>query len=73
MPKSVSQVEGNRNCLFTTMKKSLQVHHSGPGGDKDKDRNLPYYPNRYFQRQVVHWMADNREMVMHYMGNALRA
>ena len=72
MPKSVSQVQGNGNCLFAAVKKSLQVRHSGPGGDKDEDRNLPYYPNRYFRRQVVHWMADNREMVMHYMGNVLR-
>ena len=73
MPKSVFQVEGNGNCLFAAVKKSLQVHHSSPGGDRDEDRNLPYYLNRYFQRQVVHWMADNRAMVMHYMGNALRA
>ena len=73
MPKSVFQVEGNGNCLFAAVKKSLQVRHSGPGGDRDEDRNLPYYPNRYFRRQVVRWMADNRAMVMHYMGNALRA
>ena len=45
--------------MFATVKKSLQVRHSGPGGAKDKDRELLYYPNRYFRRQVVHWMAVN--------------
>ena len=67
------KVKGNGNCMFTTIKKSLQVRHSGPAGAKDKDRELPYYPNRYFRRQVVHWMAVNRQKVMHYMGQAIRA
>ena len=38
----------------------------------DKGRELPYYPNRYFRRQVVHWMVDNRQKVMQYMGQAIR-
>ena len=59
--------------MFATVKKSLQVRHSGPGGAKDKDRELPYYPNRYFRRQVVHCMAVNQQKVMHYMGQAIRA
>ena len=68
-----SKVEGNGNCIFSTMKKSLQVRHSGSGGSRDKGRELPYYPNRYFQRQLVHWMAVNCQGVMHYMGPAIRA
>ena len=58
--------------MFTTVKKSLQVRHSGLGGAVDKGRELPYYPNRYFRRQVVHWMVDNRQKVLHYMGQAIR-
>ena len=68
-----SKVEGNGNYMFSTMKKSLQVRHSGPGGPRDKGRELPYYPNRYFRRQVVHRMAVNHQGVIHYMGPAIRA
>ena len=39
----------------------------------DKGRELPSYPNRYFRQQVVHWMVDNHQQVMHYMGQAIRA
>ena len=67
------KVEGNRNCMFAIVKKSLQVRHSGPGRSRDKGRELPYYPNRYFRRQVVHRMAENCQKVMHYMGPAIRA
>ena len=66
------KVEGNRNCMFAAVKKSLQVRHSRPGRSRDKGRELPYYPNRYFQRQVVHWMAENHQRVMCYMGPAIR-
>ena len=59
--------------MFAAMKKSLQVRHSGLGGAKDKGRELPYYPNRYFMRQVVHWMLENHQKVMRYMGQAIRA
>ena len=59
--------------MFTTIKKSLQVRHSGLGGAKDKDRKLPYYSNRYFRRQVVHWMVVNYQKVMRYIGQAIRA
>ena len=37
----------------------------------DKGRELPYYPNRYFRQQVVHWMVDNHQKVMQYMGQAI--
>ena len=59
--------------MFAAVKKSLQVRHSGLGGAKDKGRELPYYPNHYFRRQVVHWMVDNLQKVMQYMGQAIRA
>ena len=66
-------MDGNGNCLFLAIKKSLQVRHSGVSGDKDKGQKLPYYPNRYFQCQVISWMVDNRQKVFKYMGSALRA
>ena len=69
----IFKVEGNGNCLFSAIKKSLQVHHSGYGGSKDGDRYLPYYPNRYFHHQVVNWMVENRQKVFVYMDSALRA
>ena len=64
------KVEGNGNCLFAAVKK---VRHSGLGGATDKGRKLPYYPNRYFRQQVVHWMVNNRQKVMRYMGQAIKA
>ena len=59
--------------MFAAVKKSLQVRHSGLGGALDKGRKLPYYPNHYFRQQVVHWMVDNHQKVMRYMGQAIRA
>ena len=67
------KVEGNGNCMFATVKKSLQVRHSGLGGAMDKGRELPYYPNHYFRWQVVHWMVDNRQKVIQYLGQTIRA
>ena len=66
-------MDGNGNCLFSAIKKSLQVCHSRVDGDKDKGQKLPYYPNRYFWCQVVNWIVDNRQKVFKYMGSALRA
>ena len=66
-------MDGNGNCLFAAIKKSLQVRHSGDGGDKDRGQKLPYYPNRYFWCQVINWMVENRQKVFKYMGSALRA
>ena len=43
------KVEGNGNCLFLEIKKSLQVHHSGAGGVVDGTHQLPYFPKRYFR------------------------
>ena len=67
----VFKVEGNGNCLFSAIRKSLQVHHSG--ATMDGARYLPYYPNRYFRRQVINWMVANIQKVIVYMGSALRA
>ena len=69
----IFKVEGNGNCLFSAIKKNLQVCHSGDAGSKDSDRYLPYYPNRYFRRQVVNWMVENRQKVFVYMDSTLRA
>ena len=69
----IFKVEGNGNYLFSAIKKSLQVCHSGDAGSKDGDRYLPYYPNRYFHCQVVNWMVENRQKVFVYMDSALRA
>ena len=38
------KVEGNGNCLFSAIKKSLQIRHSGVAGSRDGNRDLPYYP-----------------------------
>ena len=69
----IFKVEGNGNCLFFAIKKSLQVCHGRDEGSKDGDRYLPYYPNRYFHCQVENWMVENRQKVFAYMGSALRA
>ena len=66
-------MDGNGNYLFSAIKKSLQVCHSGVSRDKDKGQKLPYYPNRYFWCQVISWMVDNRQKAFKYMGSALRA
>ena len=34
------------NCLFAAIKVSMNVHHSN-------SKDAPYYPMRYFRRQVV--------------------
>ena len=49
------------------------MQYSGLSGDKDKGRKPPYYPNRYFQCQVVNWMIDNCQKVIKYIGPTLRA
>ena len=67
------KVEGNGNCLFSAIKKSIQIRHSGVAGSRDGDRDLPYYPTRYFSHQVVNWMVENRQKVFVYMDSALRA
>ena len=67
------KVESNGNCLFSAIKKSIQIRHSGVVGSRGGDRDLPYYPTRYFHCQVVNWMVENRQKVFVYMDSALRA
>ena len=54
------------NCLFATIKASINVYHS--------NSNVPpYYPMRYFRRQVVAWMIKHHQLVMANKGVALMA
>ena len=64
---------GDNILVFSAIKKSLQICRSGVAGSRDGDRDLPYYPTRYFHRQVVNWMVENRQKVFVYMDSALRA
>ena len=41
------------NCLYASVKKGLGVHLAN-------DKKFPYYPNRYFRRQVANWLVENR-------------
>ena len=57
---------GGGNCLFAAIKAAMNVHH---GGSKD----APYYPTRYFRRQVVAWMVKHWQLIMANKGVALMA
>ena len=46
------QVEGNGNCLFSAVKRSLGVQNKN-------HPDHPYYPMRYFCCQVVVWLVQN--------------
>ena len=50
------QVEGNGNCLFSAVKRSLGVWNRN-------HPDHPYYPTRYFHHQVVVWLVQNRQRV----------
>ena len=52
-------------CLLPS-RSSMNVHHSN-------SKNAPYYPMRYFRRQVVAWMIKHRQLVMANKGVALMA
>ena len=56
------QVDGNGNCMFSTIKKSLGVRH--------KD---PFYLTCYFRRQVVVWPVHNHQRVWYNKHVALEA
>ena len=49
-------MDGNGNCLFTAIKKGLGVRHKDAHDD-------PFYPTRYFHRQVVVWLVQNCQRV----------
>ena len=44
----------------------MNVHHSN-------SKDAPYYPTRYFRRQVVAWMIKHCQLVMANKGVALMA
>ena len=44
----------------------MNVHHSN-------SKDMPYYPTRYFRRQVVAWMIKHHQLVMANKGAALMA
>ena len=54
------------NYLFATIKASMNVCHSN-------SKDVPYYPMRYFRRQVVAWMIKHCQLVMANKGVALMA
>ena len=51
------QVDGTGNCLFSTLKKSMSVRNA-------TSREATYFPNRYFRRMVVSYMANNCQLVL---------
>ena len=53
------------NCLYSSLKK-------GFGMRLMTEKEFPYYPNRYFHRQVADWMVRNRQRVMMAKGPYLR-
>ena len=53
-------------CLFAAIKASMNVHHSN-------SKDVPYYPMRYFRRQVVAWMIIHHQLVVANKGVALMA
>ena len=54
------------NCLFVAIKASMNVHHSN-------SKDAPYFPTRYFRRQVVAWMVKHHQLVVANKGGALMA
>ena len=52
-------------CLLA-IKASMNVHHSN-------SKDAPYYPTRYFRRQVVAWMIKHHQLIMANKGVALMA
>ena len=51
------QVDGTGNCLFSSIKKSLLVHTATLQG-------ATYFPNRYFRRMVVNFMANHQQLII---------
>ena len=52
------QVNLSGNCLSTAVKKSLRVRNNSSAG-----RDAPYFPNRYFRRQVVNYMVNHHCLI----------
>ena len=43
--------------MYASIKKGLGVHLA-------TDRQFPYFPTRYFHRQVADWLVTNRQKIM---------
>ena len=54
------------NCLFAAITASMNVHRSN-------SKDAPYYPMRYFRRQVMAWMIKHHQLVVANKGMALMA
>ena len=54
------------NCLFAAIKVSMNICHPN-------SKDAPYYPTRYFRRQVVAWMVKHHQLVVANKGGALMA
>ena len=50
------QVDGTGNCLFSLVKKSLSVCTA-------TSQEATYFPNRYFRRMVVNFMANHWQLI----------
>ena len=53
----ILQVDGTGNCLFAALKKSLSVRTATL-------QQATYFPNRYFRRMVVCFMANHRQLMI---------
>ena len=51
------QVSGTGNCLFSSVKKSLSVCTA-------TSQEATYFPNRYFRRMVVNFMAHHWQLIL---------
>ena len=60
------QVDSSGNCLFGALKRSLMVHNNTSAG-----RDAPYFPNHYFQRQIIKYMINHRHLIYHNKYEAL--
>ena len=60
------QVDGNGNCLFSTIKKALGVRHKDAWDD-------PFYLTHYFRRQAVVWLVHNCQWVWYNKHAVLEA
>ena len=60
------QVDSSGNCLFRALKRSLMVCNNTSAG-----RDAPYFPNHYFQRQVINYMINHRCLIYHNKYEAL--
>ena len=51
--------------MYASIKKGLGVHLA-------TERQFPYFPTRYFRRQVADWLVTNRQRIMLVKGDYIR-